>query len=304
MSEDPIICYCYGLKRDDIAARLAQPGMRLDDLISETKIATKCTACSTDLNAMIDEMHCSERLNSLRAVELKASTQGWKRKVDRIDSGFFICDGEIETALRFANHPPFSGDEGLCAPHNYTVTLFDNDGRVCVRHKGSVAVREECTIEFKRLRDCPERGWFLLHMRPQGPGRYGTLRPQVALKGNGWISCYHTQFHTDATRAGRRSGVPLWLVEGRTRAQISIVNGSPTATHFHATLETDAGVQRAEGTIAANGACMFDIDSSFPAVPKSGPVILRIDSEQPTRKNVLNRHPDGSLGVDHFPNMV
>ena len=304
MFQAPIICYCYGLKRADIAAKLAQPDLRLDDLIAETRITTKCTACAVDLNAMIDQMHASERLNHLRAEELKASTKGWQQKVDRLDSGFFICDGEIKTALRFANHPPFTNDESLCAPHDFTVTLFDNGGRVCARHWGHVAVREEQTIELAGLQGCPEQGWFLLHMRPRGPGRYGTLRPQAALKGRGWISCYHTQFHTDAARAGRRSGVALWLVEGRTRAQVSIINGSPVSSRYQASLETDVGMRHTEGTIAGNGACFLDVDSAFGGLPETGAVVLRLDSEQPTRKNIINRHPDGTLGVDHFPNRV
>ena len=59
-----------------------------------------------------------------------------------------------------------------------------------------------------------------------------------------------------------------------------------------------------EGRLAGNGASMLDVDEAFPGLPDSAPLILRVRSRRPTRKNLINRHPDGSLGVDHFPNLV
>ena len=46
------------------------------------------------------------------------------------------------------------------------------------------------------------------------------------------------------------------------------------------------------------------VDERFGELPTDAPLILRVASDRPTRKNLINRHPDGSLGVDHFPNIV
>jgi hypothetical protein len=154
------------------------------------------------------------------------------------------------------------------------------------------------------MKGCPSEGWFLLRLIPEGPGYYGTLRPQVVLDGGCWASAYHTQFHTDASRAGRRSGMPLRSVEGRTRTAISMINGSKRASRFRATLEGPGYQAEAGGELPGDGARVFEIDDNFPDLPTEAPLIFRINSDYPFRKNVINRHPDGSLGIDHFPNVV
>lgn len=271
-------------------------------MISKTKITTRCAACSVDLDTLIDQVSASERLTLLRRNEIAESNHGLSVLIDRLDSGFFICDDEIQSSLRLANYPTFARIESWCTPHRYRLTLYCNGGNVCVRTSGLIGVNEELTIPFGDFDKCPVQGWFTLHMLPQGPGRYGTLRPQLALKGRKWASCYHTQFHTDATRTSRRCGVPLLSVAGRTRAIISIINASSRSTGFQARLEGED--ETVHGELAANGACLFDVDKAFPRTSGDGAVVLRFDSGEPTRKNVINRHPDGSLGVDHFPNIV
>lgn len=302
MSDDSIICYCFGVKRDVVEAYLKMPNLQIDQLIEETKITTRCAACSVDLDTLIDKVNASENLTRLRERKLAEASRGWKAFVDRLDSGFFICDTEIQSSLRLANYPTFKCIDSWCAPHSYRLTLYDNDGNVRVRAKGSIGANEELSIPFAEFDGCPEQGWFGLHMLPKGPGRYGTLRPQLALKGRNWVSCYHTQYHTDATRSFMRCGVPLLSVSGRTRALISLINGSARPTEYEATLEGESTVAR--GRLAANGACLFNVDEAFPGRSGDGAVVLRFESDEPLRKNVINRHPDGSLGVDHFPNIV
>jgi hypothetical protein len=301
---DPIICYCFGIKRADVAAHFAQSGARLEDLIEKTHITTKCTSCAIDLDIMLDEMQNSDQVKRSRAEELASSRAGLRDRIDRTDSGFFLCDGSTKTSIRLANYPPPGQSVELCAPHTYRVTLFDNDGRVRAQGAGSVDVLEEKTVDLAAMDGCPEEGWFLLTAHPKGPGRYGTLRPQAAFEGRNWAACYHTQLHTFASRSGRRSGAALRTIGGLTRTVISVINSSRNQSAYRATLECLDGIEEMSGSLAGHGACLLDIDASFRRRPDNAFVIFRIESEQPTRKNLIYRHPDGSLGFDHFPNLV
>ncbi len=298
-----MICYCFGISREAVRTHFARPGARLDDFITATGITTKCTACAIDLDVMLDEVN-EAAVAGRSAAREDVPRRGWRTAIERVDSGFLVCDGSMRTSVRLANYPPYFENLALCAPHHFKLMLFDNDGRACARAKGRVEPGEETTIDLSALAGCPPQGWFLLRQRPESAGHYGTMRPQAVLDGGTWVACYHTQFHTDAARDGRRSSTPLRSVAGRTRALISIINGSARATDFRATLEGGSSAQTAEGKLLGNGACFLDVDTVFPKLPPGAPLILRVQSTQPTRKNLLNRHPDGSFGVDHFPNLV
>lgn len=304
MSDDPILCYCFDVKRADVIAHFSAPGARLQDLVDRTKVTTKCTACAVDLDNVLDELQSGEQRTRARAEEVASSRLGLRQRVDRTDSGFFLCNAEVKTSIRLANYPPPALSDDLCSPHTYRVTLFANDGTVCAKDNGAVGTNEEITIDLAAMPGCPLQGWFLLTVHPEGPGRYGTLRPQTAFEGPGWSACYHTQLHTFASRSGRRSGAPLRSIGGLTRTLISVINGSGRPTSYRATLEGPSGVEAVDGELSGNGACLLDIDALFPRKPDNATVIFRMQSEQPTRKNLIYRHPDGSLGFDHFPNLV
>jgi bacterioferritin-associated ferredoxin len=304
MSEDPILCYCFGVKRAEVLAHFANQGARLEDLVARTGVSTRCTACAVDLDLMLDEIQSSEQRMRARTEELAISQSGFRSRVNRVDSGFLLCDDDVKTSIRLANYPPPSQNIDLCTPHLYRVTLFDNDGRICCQDRGKVDVQEEKAIELSNLPGCPREGWFLLDLQPQGPGRYGTLRPQAAFQGKDWAACYHTQFHTFASRSGRRSGAPLRTIGSLTRTVISVINGSSHPSRYWATIESHDGSEEVQGNLAGHGACFLDIDAAFTRRPANAFLIFRIRSEKPTRKNLIYRHPDGSLGFDHFPNLV
>jgi hypothetical protein len=85
---------------------------------------------------------------------------------------------------------------------------------------------------------------------------------------------------------------------------VSIINSSRRRTRFWVMLEWPGNAREVAGALPGNGACLFDIDKRFPDLPGNVTMVLRVRSEQPTRKNVVNCHPDGSVGADHFPNAV
>jgi hypothetical protein len=304
MSHDEMFCYCFGIKRAEVEVHFAKPGARLEDLIERTRITTKCTSCAVDLDNMLDGIQASDQRTKAREEELASAGSGLRERVDRTDSGFFLCNDQVRTSIRLANFPPPGQKEDLCSPHSYRVVLFDNDGSARARQRGSIGVSEELTIELAAMEGCPKEGWFLLTAHPVGPGRYGTLRPQTAFLGPHWAACYHTQFHTFASRSGRRSGAALRTIGGHTRTIISVINGGAQPSTYRATLEGPEGTEEISGSLAGHGACLLDVDASFERRPENAFVLFRIASEQPTRKNLIYKHPDGSLGFDHFPNLV
>lgn len=304
MSEDPIICYCFGVTRVAVHAHFAQPDAQLKDLVAKTGITTKCTACALDFDVLLDEIHSSEQMIQARTAAEAETAGGLRERIDRVDSGLLLCNETVKTYIRLANYPPcFEGDD-LCAPHRYRFAIFDDDGRVRAREHGRIGVCSEITIDLAALRNCPERGWFLLRLMPEGSGYYGTLRPQAVLEGRNWTACYHTQFHSDASREGRRSGTPIRTSGRKTRALVSIINGSMKPSRFVAAVELPGGLRESAGLIRGSGGHLLDVDAVFRDLPENASFILRIRSEQPTRKHLINLHPDGSMGVEHFPNLV
>ena len=304
MSEDPVICYCFGTTRAEVRAHFARPSARLDDLIARTGITTKCTACSLDLDVLLDDLRTAQRVGGSNQPRVANDARGIRFRQERIDSGFLINRDGIVTLVRLANYPPLFEDPELCTPHRYRLALFDMGGVRCAKISGRIGVGEETTIDLSAIERCPCDGWFLIRLRPEGAGHYGTLRPQAILDGSSWTAAYHTQFHMHASRERWRAGAPLLTIGGRTRAVISIINASATPSGFRVRVDGQDYRAETDGELAGNGAALFNVDAAFSDLPERASLILRIRSNEPTRKNLINRHPDGSLGVDHFPNLV
>ncbi|MBM3521582.1 MAG: hypothetical protein FJX57_01380, partial [Alphaproteobacteria bacterium] len=293
MSEDPVLCYCMGVTRDDVRRHFVDPTATLDQLVERTNLTRKCTACLVDLDLLLDEIQASQRASAtLGPSRNVVAEMGLRERIDRVDSGFFLNGDGVRSAIRLANYPPIGGSDDHCVAHDWKLRIYAEDGR-CVAHaSGRVAVRAEATIDISGMREAPAEGWFLLRQIPRGPGHYGTLRPQLLLQGARWAAAYHTQFHADASRRGRRAGAPVFAVEGRTRAQISIINGSRRPTDYEVTIDGLGLVERHRGALAGNGAAIVDLDRLLPAMTGSGALIVRVESAEPTRKNLINRHPD------------
>lgn len=305
MSENTVLCYCFGVTRDDVRRHFADPTATLEQLVERTNVTRKCTACLVDLDLLLDEIRASQRgratLGPSRSTDAET---GLRERVDRVDSGFFLNGDGVRSAIRLANYPPIGGSDNHCVAHDWKLRIHAEDGRCVARANGRIAARAEATIEISALHDAPTQGWFLLRQIPDGPGHYGTLRPQLLLQGPRWAAAYHTQFHSDASRRGRRAGAPVLAVDGRTRAQVSIINGSRRPTDYEIAIDGLGLAERHRGALAGNGATIVDLDRLLPLTTGTGALIVRVESAKPTRKNLINRHPDGSVGVEHFPNVV
>jgi bacterioferritin-associated ferredoxin len=305
VSDESILCYCFGVTREQVRRHFADPRATLEQLIERTSVTRKCTACLVDLDMLIDGLGgASDRGSAEKGATDQADSAGWADVVDRIDSGFFLSSSEVRTSIRLANYPPVDAAFDCCVTHDWTLRAYSEGGALLAVLRGSVAPHAEATIALADIGRLPERGWFLLRQVPAGEGHYGTLRPQVLLTGRNWAAAYHTQFHADATRKGRRAGIPVFVVDGHTNAQISIINGTGRPTRFSVRIDGAGGSRSVDGRLPGNGSTLFDLDAAFAGVCGSGAAIVRVESDEPTRKNIVNRHPDGTLGVEHFPNVA
>ena len=55
------LCFCFNVTKSDINTFLQDSSMSIDDLISEKKVGTKCTACLMDLDLYLDQMYKNKK---------------------------------------------------------------------------------------------------------------------------------------------------------------------------------------------------------------------------------------------------
>lgn len=300
-----LLCYCAGVKKSDLRAYLQQPGSSIEEFIERTGLTKKCTACALDLDLILDEEFRNKPKVGVEAKEAKPDRAGWLTyPTKRIDSGFFLNDTDVTTTLRVGNYfPPFIDERGI-ATQQYRVSIFSNDGRFLRNESGEIPKGSSLSLRLSGDHCETKHGWFLLSLWSSERAHVGTIRPQVALHGPGWTSSYHTQSHMYATCSGRRSGVQLRTRFGRTRAGVSIINTSKAPSEFRATLECGDAFWAATGTLPGLGSDIVLIDDLFPDLPECSSVVVRFESQRPTRKNVAFFGEDGRISVDHFPNLI
>lgn len=300
-----LLCYCAGVRKSDLRAYLHQPGASIEEFIERTGLTKKCTACALDLDLILDEEFGKKPKAGVEVGGVKSDRVGWLTYPNkRIDSGFFLNHAHIRTTLRVGNYfPPFIDERGI-ANQKYRVSVFSSGGRFLRNECGEIPKGSSLSLSLGGDHCETKHGWFLLSVWSAESAHAGTIRPQVTLKGPDWTSSYHTQFHIYATRSGRRSGVQLRTRFGRTRAGVSIINTSKAPSEFRVTLECGEAFFAATGALPGRGSDIVMIDDLFPDLPECSSVIVRFESEQPTRKNVIFFGEDGRISVDHFPNLI
>ncbi len=303
-----VVCHCYGVTRTDIRKHFETPGTTIDSFIDRTNIGKKCTACLLDFDYELGQLaHAPDRSGKAGEIQNTLAALGGQSPGvpdERLESGFFLNRDGVKTFIHLANHNPLFAKTGAAAPHRGTLWLVAPDGRVLGKRPVSVGGGEEITINLDLFDSCPNEGWFLLRLRPEAPGLAGTLRPQVTLAGQGFAVSYHTQRHAFATRSGWRSGVALRARNGQTRTGVPVINGSNRATDVKFSLHKGGPAPTEYSfNLPSRGFRIVEIDEVFPDLPSDTPMLLQTYSREPTRKFLLNRHPSGNLGVDHFPGL-
>ena len=301
------LCYCFDVSEQDVRDHFLRDGRDYDDLVARTRIGTKCTACLLDLDLVLEDIHRRPgNLLRLAAGGERAAREnrGFKMPADHADSGFFVCENGVSTVIRLANYGVLFEEDSPNVSYNYSLFLISQDGRLCTRHRGHIAVSEDLEIELASLANCPGRGWFLLSMYPTGDGLFGTLRPQVALMGPNWNATYHTQPHMMATTGNYRFSVVMRGDDNSLSGAVSIVNTVRKVTNAVFSLSDTEGAFeiRKSVEVPARGSSLLALDDLFPSAPAGRPLFVSVGSEHPTRKHIVNWHADGSWSIDHFPN--
>ena len=196
-----ILCLCMDVSKTQVKNLMMKEGFNIEYLYETLKVGTKCTACLADLELIINDSR-EEHLNldhkNSKKVKFQLERHG-RHAEERVDSGLFICKEDITTTLQLANYNPMFADTQESVKHSYHVRLMKETGELACETKGIVNTQETVSISFNDLKNCPEQGWFLIDLVPLKSGFYGTLRPQILLKGADWAMTSHTQPHIHAT---------------------------------------------------------------------------------------------------------
>jgi len=300
-----MICACFDLTWADIDTFMARADTTVEGLIEETRIGTKCTACLLDLDLALNDIADS---GDAAGAALSRSRRDWREvgagrliARDYLDSGFLIEDGGVWTELVCANYGQFFELGDSVATFDYTVRLFDENGRAAGRSRGSLGRGDCLRLRFGEIPGCPKRGWFLLRLKPRSFGLEGSIRPQLLLHGPNFTASVHTQPHWMACRG---KAVMVAPVAAAWRTGISIVNASRRRTHVGFRLaRPDAPDESAASLdLTGLGSCLVELDDLFDPPAPGAVYLLSVTSNRPTRKHVINRLDDGSLSIDHFPN--
>lgn len=301
-----ILCVCFGTTRDDVREIMGRPGCSVDDMIQETKIGTKCTACLLDLDITLNDIHQSrEGVAAATDGEHNVEKAAGSSPIEHLDSAFFVCDDGVKTNLRIANYTPMFEEGPQAVDHNYTLWLVGEDGRIGVTTRGVIPANDQVEIDFSSFDKCPKRGWFLISCMPTGPGFYGTLRPQAIMIGDSWSSTYHVQPQYAASNEYRRLSIVVKTANRQTHSSVFIFNGERNDGGVTVEVESRESDFKAQckAYIVANGMCVVDLDKEFPALPENECMLVTVESDTITKKYLATIQPDGQWSADHFPTL-
>ncbi|MBL42048.1 MAG: hypothetical protein CMM49_05255 [Rhodospirillaceae bacterium] len=306
-----ILCACFDIKKSYVTNYLKRDDANIEYLYSSTKIGSKCTACLADIDLLLSNTHDIDSVLDKRIKDsnekFEIAYQG-RHPDERLDSGIFFNDNGMTTSIVLANHNPLFRDTDESVDHKYHIRLFSENGQVTTNIKGLSKVGQTLTINLIEYEKCPKRGWYLISLLPLKPGFYGTLRPQILVKGNNWALTTHVQPHIHASygpgKLPRRSHMYIKSVEGKTNTSLSIINASNKQGDFTVELSEDDYLETYTNKISPNGSVIVDLDKKIACFPEDGVLLIAVRSSVPTRKHIIMESENGTISMDHFPNTV
>jgi bacterioferritin-associated ferredoxin len=300
-----IICACFEITEKQITDYLHDSSNTIDDLIIETGIGSKCTACLLDFDLLLDK-HFKQKVkinksfehDKIRNEEVKTK---FKVYLNERESGFFINDEKISTTLTFANYGELFEKSETLPTYNYRLRLYDESGKKHVDIGGNLSKYEQKIIRFSSLTECPEKGWFLLSLKAVSDGMQGSIRPQFMLSGNGFSATVHTQPHKSACRG---KAVILFPQKSGYNTTIPVINPYRKKANINFVLVSITGQikQSIDVELPSLGVRFVNIDHIMKPEPCDIPLLLTVKSDIPVRKHVINQLGDNRLSIDHFPN--
>lgn len=303
MTAEKPLCFCFDVSEADIRRHFVEEKGTYESLVEKTKFGTKCTACLLDFDMILESIH-KGRTETIWGERQDEVHQGLRTTEDFADSGFFICDDDVSTYIRLANFGQLFREVSPNVPFSYGLLVFSESGELRGRQKGQLPMQTDTEINLSDVPGCPPRGWFLLTLRPHGDGLFGTMRPQIGLRGKNWGATYHTQPHMMATTEKYRFSVTILGGDEGLSAGVSVINAEKKNTIVDILLSDPNGDYEAKAQVKLPqlGSAIVELDDIFPSAPCDAPLFLTVLSDNPTRKHILNRHSDGSMSLDHFPN--
>lgn len=302
-TSDKIICYCFDVTERDIADHFSDKKATYETLVQKTEIATECTACRLDLDLVLARLHQQPSKGpAAPAPGAETGHRGLRRPQDLSDAGFIVNRDGISTILRVANRGLFFDDASWIVPYDYSLRIYTQAGLLAYKTRGHLAVDDDLEVDFSTLAECPEAGWFLVSLYPRGRGLTGTTRPQLIVKGPGWVSAVHTQW---LSMSCRFKAALIRTTEGRADGMVSLINGAGRRTRVALSLSTTdrSYDDRADIILPARGARLVELDELFASLPEQANLSLAVESDRPVSKHLILRHADGSWSQNHFPNV-
>lgn len=300
---DAPICFCFNVTERDVELHFSANAGTYESLVEQTKVGTKCAACLLDLDLVLSRIHKERREIPVRSGDVIKHQSGFRHAIDFIDSGFFIHDDSITTSVRLANFSQLFGAGASCVPFKYQLIVFSETGKMIGKRFGHVVSESEVTLNIVPS-DGSKRGWFVISLTACQDGFFGTMRPQVVLRGSKWCATYHTQPHMMASVGKARHEVILQGDGKDLSAAVVVVNASSVTASGALVLRNpqDGATHEAAFSLPRNGCNTFDLAHAFPSAPADCPLFVQVRCNQPTRNHIINIHADSSLSVDHFPN--
>lgn len=306
IGNEDLLCYCFGVTKADVISHFKEDNGNVDTLLDKTKITTKCATCALELDLLLSQL----RRGSLdkdghRGIKKQESGAIFFSRRDRGDSGFFLNTEDTDTIIRISNFPVNFTDDVLCSNYRFWVRFYNENGSLVGKTRGLLNKNSELELKVSELVNAPV-GWFYILQSPTDAGYYGTARPQVILQNSLSVATFHTQFHSDATLKGRRASCPVILnnLRGGLSTSIVVINGTAKETDVIFNLEMSDRVIKNKVCLPGNGMKIVNLEKEILTTESPTFAILHIQSKYPTKKLLINNHPDGTIGVDHFPNLV
>jgi hypothetical protein len=302
------LCYCFDVAETDVRQYFERADATVEGLIADTKIGTKCTACLLDLDVVLESCHRSLTGTADDRVERSASSAesdgSIRQAADFTNSIFYVCDGVVNTVIRVANQGFLFENTDTVVEHSYSLFVFSNDGKLTAGRRGTVDAFGDLEVDLSTIPGISPQGWVMLSMYPKRPGFRGSNRPYVTFNGPGWTASVHMQRHALASRRNIRNVNFLTReANGRLDAYLSIFNGALNPTDVRVDLVDAYGSYRERRTLnlPRYGAEFVALDDLFSPTPGADVLTIRVYSDEPTRKMLVNVHGDRSWSVDHFP---
>ena len=167
--EEEILCYCSGVKKQDVLNQLSNSENTIDSIISSFRLGQECTACLANIDDFF-EKNDVEINRDKRELTKSSSSNKFLHEEPKLylESGFFMNDDNYTTEIVMSNfHIAFGSDTNITA-FKYKLQILGDDGRKATE-MGKLLENQILSIKFKDIPCLPKSGWFVLKIIAEKP---------------------------------------------------------------------------------------------------------------------------------------